>query len=273
MTGKQKKLLENKLQKDVLGAQRETEYLCPQGVQEEGGNLFMVFGDVIVGEPQLDGVIRINEPRKLKGKSSDYVLLGEASKRFIMLIPGVTEMLFYGAMFAVVRPVLRHLGYKPDFMLALIGPSGHLKQNEKLDILCRHASGEKQCAQIVLTGEKLDNMGIFSCRDRILQIKVPKMTSQELADVKRKLSVTQFEYIPGLMLKFAEALIADQDRLRNDIKDFWTENALADGDKDYSLRIPQHATYLKLTELLYRKYMLKSSEEDSCKKQLFEAGC
>ena len=72
-------------------------------------------------------------------------------------------------------------------------------------------------------------------------------------------------------MKFAEALIINQETLRNDIKDFFAQNMLSDMDKDYSLRISQHALYLKLTELLYRKYVLDSSEEDSCQKQLYEA--
>ena len=329
ITGETRKLLEYKLQKESMQVDRECVHICEQGCHEDDNGVFLILGNRVLSKAPLNSVIRIKEPLNMKASDMRLVLLAEASKIFIRLLPGVTEMLFYGVMLAVLRPFLYYFGFKPDFLIALIGPSGHLKttlaekyalwlknhseqeatfkdygrfddvlkridklvgqnfladdlhaassrngyerQNEKLDVLCRHVSGVKQCAQIILTGERLDDMGIFSCRDRILQIKVPKMESNELAETKRMLNRIQFDYIPGLAMKFAEALVNNQEMLRNDIEDFFQQVSSENTEQDYSLRIPQHANYLKLTEMLYRKYLLNSSTEDSCKELFYEA--
>ena len=329
ITGEIRKLLEYKLQKEAMHANRECVHICDQGCHEDDTGVFMIWGNEVLSKVPPKDVIRIEEPLEMKAHDMKLVLLAEMSKMFIRLLPGVTEMLFYSVMLAVLRPFLYYFGYNPDFLIALIGPSGHLKtslarkyalwlerrseqeatfkdygrfddvlkridklvgqnfladdlhaassrngyerQNERLDVLCRHVSGAKQCAQIILTGERLDDMGIFSCRDRILQIKVPKMDSYELAERKKQLDGISFDYTSGLAMKFAEVLIDNQETLRTDIEDFFQQAYAVDTEKDYSLRIPQHANYLKLTEMLYRKYLLNSSEEDSCKELLYEA--
>ena len=46
---------------------------------------------------------------------------------YITFMPGVSEILFYYVLLAVVKPFLVSQRIYPNFMLALIGPSGHLK--------------------------------------------------------------------------------------------------------------------------------------------------
>ena len=47
--------------------------------------------------------------------------------KFITFMPGVTESLFYFSLLAVVKPYLVSENIYPNFMLVIIGPSGHLK--------------------------------------------------------------------------------------------------------------------------------------------------
>lgn len=51
----------------------------------------------------------------------------EVTARFLEFMPGVTEPLFYASMSAVVQPILIAMGIIPDYLTALIGPSGCLK--------------------------------------------------------------------------------------------------------------------------------------------------
>lgn len=46
---------------------------------------------------------------------------------YISFMPGVSEILFYYVLLVVVKPFLASQRIYPNFMLALIGPSGHLK--------------------------------------------------------------------------------------------------------------------------------------------------
>lgn len=48
-------------------------------------------------------------------------------RKYIEFMPGVTEVLFYSALSAIIQPVLIDTGKIPGFVTALIAPSGHLK--------------------------------------------------------------------------------------------------------------------------------------------------
>lgn len=43
------------------------------------------------------------------------------------MLPGVTELLFYGALYAIVKPFLNEMKINGGFVNALVGPPGHLK--------------------------------------------------------------------------------------------------------------------------------------------------
>ena len=64
--------------------------------------------------------------RKKYNMTTVEELMGQA-KEFISFMPGVTEILFYYVLLAVVKPFLVSQRIYPNFMLAVIGPSGHLK--------------------------------------------------------------------------------------------------------------------------------------------------
>lgn len=41
--------------------------------------------------------------------------------------PGVSEIIFYGSLLGIIKPFLAKMQISPDFILAVIGPSGSLK--------------------------------------------------------------------------------------------------------------------------------------------------
>lgn len=53
--------------------------------------------------------------------------LAQEAIKYISFMPGVSEILFYYVLLVVVKPFLKQQKLYPNFMLALIGPSGHLK--------------------------------------------------------------------------------------------------------------------------------------------------
>ena len=324
-----RKKLEYELQKAAREVELKKIFLCSAGWYAGINRSFMVLGDQVIGYDGKANSVRIKNPKEMRHKAVGSESIRNVSRRLISFLPGVTEMLFYGSLLTILKLYLSKQGYRADFMLALIGPSGHLKttfvrgyslwlkhtdeqemtfrdfgrfekilekidelkglnylgddlhdaqsrnsaekQGERLDLLSRHISSELCCAQVILTGEKLQDMCIFSCMDRILQIKVPRMNSEELGVLKGRLKQVGLEYMPGLALAFADALVKNQDNLQNDVEEFMAQNQMLDSGKDNSLRIARHALWLKLTERLYRKYVLNSSMEDSCKEQLYEA--
>lgn len=166
----------------------------------------------------------------------------ELCDSYINLLPKVTEILFYGSLFAVVKPFLAQLNIPCGFLLSLVAPSGHLKttlvrtyalwfdkkseleigfysrqrdqailntldslsgqnfliddlhkiknaneerrQEHRLDIISRHVNAKMDCANVILTGETMENMGIFSCMDRIFQVRMPNMDAKQI-EVKK----------------------------------------------------------------------------------------
>lgn len=65
--------------------------------------------------------------QRKSSKNATTKELMEQATMFISFMPGVTEILFYYVLMAVVKPFLILQRIYPNFMLALIGPSGHLK--------------------------------------------------------------------------------------------------------------------------------------------------
>lgn len=65
----------------------------------------------------------MNKILKTGGSSDDKSVI----KKFLNLMPGVSEILFYDSLFGVMKPIVIQCGLKPEFILALVGPSGHLK--------------------------------------------------------------------------------------------------------------------------------------------------
>lgn len=73
------------------------------------------------------------------------------------------------------------------------GISGNVetKQSERLNEIVRHTGKSSKCENIIITAETLKGKGIFSCMDRILQVKIPRMSSEQLKELKKQINELQ----------------------------------------------------------------------------------
>lgn len=227
------------------------------------------------------------------------------------LLPGVTEILFYGSLFAIVKPFLAQLMIPNGFLLSLVAPSGHLKttlvrtyalwfqekselevgfysrqrdqtilntldslsgqnflvddlhkiknanekrrQEHRLDIISRYVNTKMDCANVILTGETMENMGIFSCIDRIFQIKMPKMDAKQIEELKKKLSALALALMPSVALEFASFLMNHYKESLDAIREFLQKNNIDNTVDGYATRIRRHALFLRMTEYLFER--------------------
>ena len=337
LSAKQKKILQYKLQQDVaqLNKQQiENIVQVDQGLYHYKGSDIYSFGENIFMSHALEqGISVINETGiSLRNNvGSDWQL---SLKNYINFFPGVSEMLFYGALFGVIKPILcdmndiDDMGIKPDFAISLVGPSGHLKtsmvrkyalwlddsekqevsfrdhrrnssiiamidkipgqnflvddlheartsdvatrQQEKLDSWVRHIGVHRNSANIFVTGETMEKMGIFSCKDRILQIKIPRKNSEELKELKRKIGLLSSGYMSGLATLFLESLMKNYDSVKKRIREYMEQNLNIEG-VNYDTRTYHHGIFIRLTEELFRQYMCMGSSAVTEAKALDDA--
>lgn len=149
---------------------------------------------------------------------------------------------------------------------------GKQKQENRLDEFARLASSNTSCANIIVTGESVLEMGIFSCLDRILQIKIPAMTSEELRAKKVELSNLDPDFMPEVARYYAIELMKHYDEVCKDIEGFITINKkIAYKHADGTLRTAYHMMYIQLTEFLFRKYCCENSTDLSGKEDFEKA--
>lgn len=127
-----KRLLAYKLQQEAVKADIRTEFLYPQGIcRTMDGTPVFVLGHLIIGKGakqeasvMFQGEYHLKEPcpEPLFGNAwCEYAM------KFINFLPGVTEVIFYASLLAIVKPFLAELGYSPDFAVSVIGKSGSMK--------------------------------------------------------------------------------------------------------------------------------------------------
>lgn len=250
----------------------------------------------------------MNKILKIGSSSDDKSVI----KKFLNLMLGVSEILFYDSLFGVMKPVVIQCGLKPEFILALVGPSGHLKtsmvrlyslwleeqdaqeisfrdyrkittllsmidsisgqnfwvddlhdaisgnveteQSERLNEIVRHTGKSSKCANIIVTAETLKGKGIFSCMDRILQVKIPRMSSEQLKELKKQINELQAEDMVNLANVFLEELMKHYDEVRKEIIDFWNQDS-PDDNIFYDTRTYYHNKFIMLTEVVFCKYI------------------
>lgn len=328
-TGKENELLARKLQLEAALMEPEKQIFLPAGFHKYNGRPIYILGDKVIGAEKLGVDIAFEKVHPYSvldtGKQEKLQnLAGEA----IILLPGISEVLFYYALQAVVKPILHGIGMETDYILAVVGPSGHLKtsmskkfclwlqdktkqqssfsskrttkriledmgkfpglnylvddfhsyektqdidrQNKRLDDIVRHLENYPDCANVLITGELIK--GIFSCIDRMFVLNIPKMSAEELTNLKAALNRIPNDLMPAIAVAFAEALLNNVETVEEDCRNFYQENCvnLASGDVD-STRTYRHCVFLRLTEFLYRKYMCGGSGELSCKEGLNKA--
>lgn len=315
LTNKQKKLLNYKLQQDVVQLKKEQ----IKTIIEVGQGLYNYKNLRVYGFG--DKVFKNNRSETEEAVVNDSVILvhndidldwSRSLRAYINLFPGVSEMVFYGSLLGAIKPIICDAGFKLEFAISLIGPSGHLKtsmvrkyalwledsemqeisfrnhrrnssivamvdripgqnfllddlheskaadvstrQQEKLDFLVRHIGEHKNSANLFVTGETMKKMGIFSCKDRILQIKIPRKNSEELRELKRNIGLLSAGYMGNLATLFLESLMKNYDEVIKRIQEYMVQS-LDKEDVSYDTRTYSHGIFIKLTEMLFKKYM------------------
>lgn len=329
LTGNQKKRLTHKLQTDVAGIKAERIIIGKQGLYFYEDYFIYIWGNKILSTRCQDQNWKIQISTKMSLQNSKFNTKNiDLISKYLNFFPGVSEIVFYGALFAVVKPILCRCGLKPDFILALVGPSGHLKttlvrkyalwfenremqessfrdykrinqiinmlddipghnflvddfheaisgnvaikQSERLDSLVRHVGLHANCANVFITGESSKKMGIFSSMDRLLQIKIHKKTSEELKDLKIKMNELHEGEMVHLAGEFLAQLMQNFDEATKIIKEYWLQDCSGE-DINFDTRTFQHGKFIKLTEILFRKYMCLGCSETSGREKLYDA--
>ena len=246
--------------------------------------------------------------------------LREKLDKYIKLLPGITEPLFFYSLFAVVKPFIERLQIHCSFLLALIAPSGQLKttlarlygdwfspagtleipiysnkrtksildwigamsglniliddlrksnntndqkrQEAKLDAISRHIDFTYGCANVILTGETMENMGIFSCLDRIFPIHMPVMNARQVRELQENLTALGDNLMPEIALQFVQSLMANYDEVLKDIQSFYDRNCHRTSmTADYATRTNRHTMFIRLTAFLFGKYFYHGSSD------------
>ena len=129
------------------------------------------------------------------------------------------------------------------------------RQETRLDMLSRHTDSNFGCANIILTGETMEDMGIFSCIDRILQLQMPIMDAGQIQKLQKDMAAIGKNLMPEIALAFAKKLMENYNGVLKDIRDFYDENILNGSQTGiYATRTYRHAMFIRLTEFLFRKY-------------------
>lgn len=124
---KQKQYLYCKLQQDVMRLKVKRVVVIGQGLYYYKDIYIYQFGGRIQTDRKMPDNESIECNLQLPLLKNNFEIKPELIKEYINFLPGVSEVLFYGALFAVIKPVLCKLGFNPNFIISLIGPSGHLK--------------------------------------------------------------------------------------------------------------------------------------------------
>lgn len=129
------------------------------------------------------------------------------------------------------------------------------RQERRLDIVSRHVDATLDCANVILTGETMEKMGIFSCMDRIFQVRIPKMDAKQIEELKERISALA----PGLMssaaLVFVDSLMKNYDAVLKDIQEFYHKNRINSAADGYATRMHRHALFIRMTAYLFEKYV------------------
>ncbi|GEM_PF-3255671 len=115
-----------KLQQEALNPDLETEItvIAAPGYYKVDNSQIMVVADKTFCEKGVSETVKSVSPHKwLSATTFNY----DTFKKYITFMPGVTEVLFYSALSAVIQPLLIETGNIPGFVTAMIAPSGHLK--------------------------------------------------------------------------------------------------------------------------------------------------
>ena len=97
------------------------------GLQEIHGSPIYIMGENVIECPNKKvEEIEYETSFCLQKEISENIIKAQYEK-YLHWFPGVSEILFFSAMFGVVKPFLHKLGIDAGFTTVLIGPPAHLK--------------------------------------------------------------------------------------------------------------------------------------------------
>ena len=317
LTAEAKTILVNKLLNEITHLPSKVITVVPSGLNIIREKPVYIIGTNIIWVKQTPEPMEHLQLQNVRPLSSEPIyartVLDEKAAKYLSLLPGITEPLFFYSLFAVVKPFVELLQIHCGFLLALIAPSGQLKttlarfyclwlkspaeqevpihsgirtqhilglmdtlsghniliddlrksrdtnaqkrQESRLDIISRHVDSQFNCANVILTGETMDKMGIFSCIDRIFQIHMPVMDAKQVKELQNALTNLGTNVMPNIALEFARVLMHNYDSVLNDIKYFYDNNILRENEvNNYATRTYRHTLFIRLTEFLFTKY-------------------
>lgn len=321
-------ILEAKLQHECAKMEPQIVPVYPPGLYSQPDNTpVFILGDYMVHPDKFETLHPNPQNPRFRIPSKpilDTSFLAAEARKYMNFFPGVSEIIFYGSLLGIIKPFLAKMQISPDFILAVIGPSGSLKtsitrmfalwlehtqlqetnfqasqrmpailskienlsglnflmddlhnvygtqaknkQKNWLDKLTREICLDPKYANVIITGESISNMAIFSGYDRMFQVTIPKMESIKLDSLKKGMCMLQNTFMPQLAALFAQRLLADYKNVFMHIRNFLGNyNPL--GFEDATVRISSHIKFLRLSEYLYRIYICGNSEDLSCKIQ------
>lgn len=320
-------LLESKLQHECAEAEPEIIHIYTPGLHHHpDGTPVFVLGNYMISPDGIKVIpCSVQNPFRLRMSpdvSLEADLLAKEAQKYITLFPGVSEIIFYGSLLAVIKPFLAEMHISLDFILTIIGRSGSLKTSmarnfalwldhtedqetnfqsgtrttavfssiaamsglnflmddlhdvygsqakdslkNRLDKLTREICLHPGYANVIITGESIKNMAMFSAYDRMFQVTIPKMSTDDFKNLKHRMNTLSDSLMPRLAVFFLHRLIADYENIQKTIQDY-LNNYQPIGFEDPTVRISSHIKFLRLAEYLYRTYICNSSHELSYK--------
>lgn len=331
LTAAEKRYHTAKLQEDSMDFEPETIYEKFSGFAPIARTKLLVWGDEIFsdcdGNTIKFGNTKYRVRRKVNMDQEERMLfLTDQLPKYLDFWPGVTEPLFYSALYAVIKLFLNDMKLPTGHLTLLIGPPGHLKttlakkyclwsedlelqcttfqdridnkkilnrvkdmagQNfladdlhkiptyygdkklkNRLDELARQVANGECCANVIVTGEGTEDVGVFSCLDRTLQIRFPQLESEQLLEKKAELNLIDDTFMPEVARYFVTELMGHYDEVKADIQEFMASDRTFE-TIDNTLRVGYHAKQILLTAELFEKYCFSSSK-DLCRKVLLK---
>lgn len=152
------------------------------------------------------------------------------------------------------------------------------RYKERLDKAVRTVSKVGNSALIFITAESLKGSTIFSSHDRILQIKIPRMDSEELSIYKMSMADISHSYMAEIAVRFVQVLLDNYQDVRGTVEQYIGNNIFYNKSKfempewcKGSTRVGNQVRVLYLVEDLFCQYMCENDSKLSGRIQLHEA--
>jgi hypothetical protein len=125
----QRKRLVYKLRQEAAGEDIPT---CKELIADSGFYIVddvpvMVMGDRVIVPRSKANEVRVKSVSKTRMKSNAIPDMNLSIKTYLDFMPEVSPILFYASLLGAVKPILNKWSVLTDFIVMIVGPSGHLK--------------------------------------------------------------------------------------------------------------------------------------------------